>query len=463
MSTESPSKASARAWTNAQGQCGLLPEEDPAHDTVVLPLKYLYQNPAQAAFVGPTCPMRVNVMVRFLYEIERSYYRQMHDHLRQIGVKVPITGTNQPFCPASVAADSVNDFMSRNNYWQHPNVNAKPYFTFHNLAVVNSDLSRVNNPITEVVSSSVAGKPMIVPEFNFPWPNEYRAEALPLMVAYACLQDWDGLLFFAYDPEQQSLSWFGNQSDPVRWGEFPAAALMFHRHDVASAQHTIQIGYSQSDVFTAGPRHNGREVSPYRDLAYVSQIRNAYFGERYQGGGEMIRGAGYASPPDAATSPSKRTSDTGQLRLDAHAGLFTIDTPRTKSAVGFLGRAGRIALDGFSIRCATPFVAVFVTALDSAPIASSRRFLITAVARAENTGQAFANNKRTVPERGRLPVLVEPVRAELSIVVAGPAEVYSLDAAGHHGQRNPVAQEGHTLKVTLDAVHSPWCEVIVGR
>jgi len=328
--------------------------------------------------------------------------------------------------------------------------------------VVNSDLARVDNPITEVASSSVVGKPMIVPEFNFPWPNEYRAEALPLMAAYACLQDWDGLLFFAYDPGQQPLSWFGNQSDPVRWGEFPAAALMFHRHDVAAAKRKIHVGYSQSDVFTAGPSHSRREVSPYRDLAYISQIRNDYFGERYQGGGEMIRGASYGARPDAATHPSQQTSDTGQLRLDGLSGLFTIDTPQTKAVVGLLGRAGHVALQGVSVRCTTPFAAVVVTALDSAPIASSRRFLITAVARAENTGQAFADNMRTVPERGRLPVLVEPVRAELSIVVAGPAEVFSLDATGRRSQRVPTVQEKLTLKVPLNEVHSPWCEVVIG-
>jgi hypothetical protein len=453
----------AKSWTDAQGRCALLAEEDPARDSVVLPLKYLYQNPARAAFVGPTSPPRVNAMVQLLFEIQRNYYRQMYDHLRSIGLRVPITGTNQTFCPASNAADSVNDFMSRNNYWQHPNVNAKPYFTFRNLAVVSSDLSRVDNPITEVASSSVAGKPMIVPEFNFPWPNEYRAEALPLMVAYACLQDWDGLLFFDYAPGQQTLSWFGNQSDPVRWGQFPAAALMFHRHDVAAAKRTVYIGYSQADVFTAGPSHSRREVSPYRRLSYVSQIRNAYFGETYQGGGEMVRGAGYAPPPAAAADASKRTSDTGQLRLDGQAGLFTIDTPRTKAAVGFLGQAGQVALQGWSIRSTTSFAAVIVTALDNAPIVSSRRLLITAVARAENTGQAFSDNKRSMPQRGRLPVLAEPVRAELSIMVAGKAEAFSLDATGRRCRRVPVVQEDHTLKVTLNEVQSPWCEVVVVR
>ena len=46
---------------------------------------------------------------------------------------------------------------------------------------------------------------MISPEFNFPFPNEFRAECLPLMASYGSLQDWDGLLLFAYDPEREAL------------------------------------------------------------------------------------------------------------------------------------------------------------------------------------------------------------------------------------------------------------------
>ncbi len=452
----------ARAWTNIQGECALLAEEDPARGNVVLPLKFLYQKPEGVDFAGPRSPARVNAMVRFLFEIERSYYRQMSDHLRAIGVRVPITGTNQTFCPASNYADAACDFMSRNNYWQHPNVHATPFFTFHNRAVMDSDLAKVDNPITEVASSSVAGKPLIVPEFNFPWPNEYRSECLLLMTAYACLQDWDGLLFFAYDPEQQTLSWFGNQSDPVRWGEYPAAALMFHRHDVETARRTVHVGYSEAEVFKAGPNHRGREFSPYRDLVYVSQVRNVYGGQKPSGKGEAIRGAGYR-PAASATAPaaSKRVSDTGQLAIDPVEGLFTLDTPRTKGAAGFLRKAGRIGLPGLKIRSTSPFAAVVVTSLDHAPIASARRLLLTAVGRAENTGQAFAGGKRTVPERGRLPVLAEPVRAEVAIDVAGPAEVYALDETGKRRQRVPAVQEGRTLEVKLDEVHSPWCEIVV--
>ena len=456
-------QALAKAWTNARGQCALLAEEDPAKGTVVLPLKHLYQKPDGVDFVGPRSPARVDAMTRFLFEIERSYYREMTDQLRAIGLRAPITGTNQTFCPASVYADAACDFMSRNNYWQHPNVHTKPFFTFRNLAVLNSRLARVDNPITEVASSSVAGKAMIVPEFNFPWPIEFRAECLLLMTAYACLQDWDGLLFFTYDPKQKTLAMFGNQSDPVRWGQYPAAAIMFHRHDVSAARRTVLVNYSEKDAFTGGPSHSGREFSPYRDLAYVSKVRNVYPETPSQTGGEVVQGAGYRSPAagDSRTTEDALKSDTGELSLDSRKGLFTLDTPRSKAVAGVLGQAGQIELGGVKLRSTTPFAAVMVTSLDGAPLASSRRLLVTAVARAENTSQGFANNKKAVPEPGWLPVLAEPVQGELILSVAGPAEVYPLDETGKRRAALPSVSSGGVLTLKLDAIQSPWCEVVV--
>ena len=33
---------------------------------------------------------------------------------------------------------------------------------------------------------------------NEPFPNDYAAEFIPILAAYALLQDWDGLFFYAY-------------------------------------------------------------------------------------------------------------------------------------------------------------------------------------------------------------------------------------------------------------------------
>jgi hypothetical protein len=500
----------AEAWTNADGQCALLAEEHPARSSVVLPMKWLYQDPVDAAYVGERSPARVNAMVRFFVGLQRRYYGRMREHLKRIGIRVPITGTNQTFCPASNYADAVNDFMSRNNYWCHPNVHAKPFFTFRNLAMVRSEIPRVSNPVAEVASSTVAGKPMIVPEFNFPWPIEYRAEGLLVMTAYACLQDWDGLLFFTYNPDRKTLEWFGNQSDPVRWGEYPAAALMFHRQDAAAARNTVHVAYSESDVFTARPSHGRADSSPYRYVPYVSKVRNYYFQETYAGDADVVvvphgapaerfakarrvvsladrahrrRGAavgekvdpigdyrlfaesakkwGLLDYDDFANLEQRYASDTGQLCLDRGRGVFTIDTPRTKGAVGFVGEAGPIDLGGWTLDCATPFAAVVATSLDGRPLGESGHLLVTAVARAENTGQAFYQGKRSVPQRGRLPVIAEPVRGELAIQVPGPTIVYPLDETGKRRSRLATSFDSGTLEMRLEESKSPWCEVVV--
>jgi hypothetical protein len=491
----------AAAWTNPAGRCGLLADEDPRAGSVFLPMAFLYQRPEEAEFVGQRSPVRVNATARFFFDLERSYYERMHKHLKTIGVKVPITGTNQTFCPASVYADSVADFMSRNNYWQHPNVHAQPFFTFHNRAMLASDLATTSNPVTEVASSTAAGKPMIVPEFNFPWPNEFRAEGLLLMTAYGCLQDWDGLLFFAYSPGHKTLEWFGNQSDPVRWGEFAAAALMFHRGDVSPARNTVHVGYSEADTFTAGPSHGRARQSPFHYLPYISKVRSSFFQKTYRGDADVVVASGTTPTSDysqarrvvvpkkadaAASDPvadyrqfaeaarrwgllkfddfrgleKKYTSDTGQLSLDCGRGLFRVDTPRSQGAVGKLAEAGAIELPAVSIRSTAPFAAVLVTSLDDVPLAQSRRVLVTAVARAENTGQAFTNGKRSVPSRGALPVLAEPVAGRLQLSLAGRVTAYALDPTGKRGPAVAVRRVGPHVEIDLETLRSPWCEVI---
>ncbi|MFQ6097080.1 MAG: hypothetical protein ACE5O2_05075 [Armatimonadota bacterium] len=565
-----------KAWARKGGtQVALLEDEDPSRGTVLFPLRYLYADLTGAPYRGEKSPARLNAMTRFLYELEIAYYDEMIKHLRSIGLKCPITGTNQDFSDASNLANAHCDFTSRNNYWCHPDVRAKPHMRFRNLAMVNSDIASTANPVANVASSTAVGKPMIVPEFNFPWPNEWRAEALPVMAAYGRLQDWDGLLYFAYDPEGETLTSFGNQSDPVRWGQVPMAALIFLRGDIAVAKNTVHVGNSRVDCFSTRRRRTADDYSPYRVLPYVSKVRNAYFDDVYRGDADVVISSGHSSsgdygrarraivfadwpyPDDAArerdrgvsarrTVPGLRTrmleepatsdlgefdtvlerdtlprgaraieadghivgfisgrryvmphasgrgardgawlhrmyleaaqrwslpsrapldeagrifrSDTGELVLDREKGLFTATAPRARIATGFLGSAGAVSLGGVRIECETPFASVSIVSLDDRPVERSGRMLVTAVARSENTGQAYLDNRSAIPEHGRLPVLAEPVACKVSIETDRTLTSYPLTPRGRKSDTGSVAlerAEGRTI-LDLSKAHSPW-------
>ena len=575
----------AKAWTNAQRVCALAADEDPAKGNVELPLKHLYADLREEPYDGPRSPARLNAMTRFLYEVQRDHFQEMSDHLRGIGLRCPITGTNQDFSDASNFANAVCDFTSRNNYWQHPNVRAKPFMRFANSAAVRSDIVSTANTVANVCSSTVAGKPMISPEFNAPWPNEYRAECLPLMAAYGRLQGWDGLLYFAYGRGDPALSCFGNQTDPVRWGQVPAAALIFLRGDISEAQTTVHIGNSLVDCFATRPRRASDRYSPYRVLPYISKVRNAYFDEVYEGDADVVMSSGHSSSGDysrarhaivfadwpytdelaknrdrAASSPvpgllgpgtavhntspmrlpwdgrlveltpdtvgrdgrlfgvpspfpgaedgrflgvflglkyaiphataledadpawlhrlyliaAKRwqlpgasptdeagkvfRSDTGELVLDREVGLFTINAPNVRAAVGYLADAGKVELGEVSIECSTPFASVILTSLDGRPVGESRRLLLTGVAGAENTGQAFSPGRTGIPERGRAPVLAQPVDCTVTLRIP-PGETlraYPLSPTGVKRDELATLYQGRALTVILADAHSPW-------
>jgi hypothetical protein len=354
----------------------------------------------------------------------------------------------------------------------------------------------------------VAGKPQAVAEFNFPWPNEYRSEGLLMSAAYSCLQDWDIFLLFSYSLEGQRLSMFRSQSDPARWGEFPAAALMFHRHDVAAARNEVHVVHTPEDTLTPRPHTRNARYTNYRFLTFTSKVRNAFIEDGYRGDADAVLACGpsadariegdtkvvrFAERPwkewlypkfleaarksrlpgyERMDAGAKRLdSDTGELSLDYGKGVLTINTCRTKSAVGYLAEAGKIDLDGLEIDCRTEFATVTATSLDGAPIGTSRRVLLTSVGRAENMAQGFwppTPKQRSwsamswmLPAEGRLPVLCEPIRADVGIKVPGPAKVYSLDATGKRRDHLDATSDAGVLQLNPAAARSVWCEIVV--
>ena len=158
------------------------------------------------------------------------------------------------------------------------------------------------------------------------------------------------------------------------------------------------------------------------------------------------------------------TFEAVQRRL---AGRKTKTTPHRNVA-----DAGRLDLDGLTVECETDFATITVNSLDDKPIGRSRRLLLTGVGRAENTAQAFwpapPNPKSwspfmtwQIPAWGRSPVIVEPVRAKVTLKIPDEASVYVLDTTGKRAGDLVAENSNGTLAFDLAPAGSIWCEVVV--
>jgi hypothetical protein len=156
-------------------------------------------------------------------------------------------------------------------------------------------------------------------------------------------------------------------------------------------------------------------------------------------------------------------SSTGQLTWQRD-GLVTISTPRTQAVVGFThGRP--VDLSDVSIAIENGFAQVVVTSLSEQPIASAPRLLLTASARAENSGQTYRPMRMGLAELGSTPIWIEPVRARVVLRRAGVTapRVFAVD---WHGRRTPVtlpvekdASAADTWAVRLGSQPCCWFEV----
>jgi len=60
---------------------------------------------------------RTHNMTQFLMQVQEDCYRDMTDHLRKIGVRVPIAGTNWLVNAANTRTQLVSDFADNHVYW----------------------------------------------------------------------------------------------------------------------------------------------------------------------------------------------------------------------------------------------------------------------------------------------------------------------------------------------------------
>jgi len=344
----------------------------------------------------------------FLNDLEHRFDADMIAHLRSLGVKVPIVTTSS---------------------WEANPLSALPALTSGDLVDVHSygrtgELEKnpliAANLIHCIAASRVAGKPLSVTEWNVePFPAPDRHSTALYVAASARLQGWNALMQYAYaqvplDRPGEPSNWHAF-NDPALMATLPAAALLYRQG------HVKQAGVTYAFVPGAEVLFN-QPVSPYSAVALrtaaekgrlvvvMPQTKELPWLEK----SVIPEGAKIISNPGQSllsADASEVVSDTGELRRNWDQGTFTINTPRTQAAMGWIG-GKRYALGDVEIAATTRNATVAVQSLDDEPINDSRHILISLGA-------------RSVPKSDReLPFYSEPVEGQLSVKAPKGLKLY---------------------------------------
>lgn len=371
----------------------------------------------------------------FLNDLEHRFDVSMIDDLRRIGVKAPIVTTSSwGFNPLfSLPALTTGDIIDVHSYGGYDQMEKNP--------LVAADLT------DWMGAAHVVGKPLSVTEWNaspFPLPDR---QDLPLFVAArAAHQDWDAMMHFAYT--QEAIKGAGTPSnwhshnDPSLLPTLAAAALMYRRGDVREATSTY--------VLDLGQQLFNQSITPDNSPAIRTAIEKGKLLIAMPETKELpwLKRAPNPAGATILTDPSKpvlpvnaesATSDTGQLHHDWNKGIYTINTPRTQAAMGWVGGQD-VKLSDVEFHFSNKNVAAAVQSLNNLPIDESRNLLVTLAA-------------RSVPNQGKAPFLIEPIAGEIKIKAPQGLKAYRK---GPFRQETDLQAkyEGGAYTITLDGKHA---------
>ncbi len=419
------------AWGSLNGFPVLREDEDMQRLTVDLPLLT-----RASAVPDPNtadlrrAPARQRDCVQFLIELQRLYFRMMREHLRTLGVRIPVTAVvSNDVAPDVWSAAQECDFTAENWYGDtikdDPRTPGIRYYS-------NKNPLREDGPLGFAPFTSSLrwdNKPVVIREWGTIWPNRFRAVSVPEVLAYASLQDYDAVLLFGYQTnrapngaEADALNDYAFQSDPTVWGLQAIAGQAFLNRAIRTADHTATLVYPQAHLYdwpahlselhraswavrikstVSNSRPDASLQTPTGTLTDVQALRDMlnFFGKR----GLPI------SEKNMQTGVWK--SDTGQIARFGHEGRLEVNAPSLAILAGEV-EPGRLYEIG-SLRVSTPnrFCALMAYALDGRPLARSKHVVIKMVTRAENSEELLEKSGKDAPapwqltQPGTAPVL----------------------------------------------------------
>lgn len=389
---------------------------------------------------------RLADMAAFLHHCQDEYYSRYVKAIRDAGYKGPINGSPWQ-APSGLP-----------NYYNLKSDDQAGYIDRHNYFGGQFADTMLGAPGSGYLSSGlqqVIDRPFGLSEWITVYPSLYSAEGPPLLAAYGLgLQGWDASYEFQSSASTQSFSklagtlpWGVWDADtPTQIGQFPILARMIYRGDVKESPVISVRNVSDADL-AEGKFSFSDKVTQQDD---VKTFTGSVPSEAIAAGRVVVR---FSKLPEKSSLPEMDkcrqgdtiVSTTGQLRWNAARRYVTIDSEGTKGLVGFAADED-IGLGEVHFRSRCPYASILLTAADpKTTLANCRSALLSAVARSCNSGFTLFGPEQKILNNGTPPILLEPVKAELSISGRTLRAVNVLDADGKRTGKTLEVQNGHFI------------------
>jgi hypothetical protein len=381
----------------------------------------------------------------FLHHVQDRFYGRFVKAIRAAGYRGPLNGS--PWQAPSMVPHYYNLYSD----YQVGYIDRHNYFDGAGPDMFASMLTRPGSGYFGSGLQQVIDRPFGLSEWIHVYPNVYSAEGPAILAAYGMgLQGWDASYEFQSQAARRTFGgiagnfpWGVWEADvPTSLGQFPALARMIYRGDVKEGEVISVRRVSPADL-AEGRFSFSDKVEQHGD---VKSFGGTVPPESLAAGRVVVEFTDKSQPsllPDMSRyrHGSVIKSVTGQLAWDTSGqGFFTVNTPGTKAVVGFAGGKEQ-TLGDVKVRLETPFASLFLTALEpGADLASGKRALLTVLARQSNTGFTYFAPDNRVLNNGGPPILLEPVKA--TVTIAG-RRIDSVNVLDHDGRRT-----GRTLAVT---------------
>jgi len=400
--------------------------------------------------MGKYSARRIGDNTEFYFDLEGEYIRSLTDYLKDsLNIKCPVTFTNNYYGLASIYSQSRADYMDTHFYWDHPNF---PHgwsdidFTLQNRSMV---LDPEGSTLNRMPLCRVEGLPLVLSEYNHPYPYIFQAEAPSMLYAYGSFFDLDGIIWHAYydymnryNQRYQDM-FFDIAMNPVMMTQL-MLAVPYRLGYIKPADQNVYAHYKEQDVFDNTKTFQDQNELNMLDGNYGrSFLQQGFAHASFQSDSTWLEGT--LSRPGNLFS-----SGTGEMTWDGEKGIFMVNNPYWQGATGYL-KGSTINLDDIILTDISTtdnmdFASLHLISLDSLPISESKRLILLTSARLENEGFLWNTEKTSPVALGGVRALCEPVNGTLTFKYAlrDSFYVYRLDERGMRTHMIEVDQENNS-------------------